>query len=172
MISYKIQIMEQQYVKLMKQCLELAKSGLGYVSPNPLVGCVITNKNREIISTGYHAKYGENHAERDALLKLDDANGCTLIVNLEPCSHYGKTPPCVDLIIEKGIKTVVYGMRDVNPVVAGNGLKKLQDAGIEVIGPVLEDECKKLTEVFIKNHEKKQKLDLYDYDWFDDREDK
>lgn len=156
MISYKIQIMEQQYVKLMKQCIELAKSGFGSVSPNPLVGCVVLNSNGEIISTGYHAKYGENHAERDALLKLDDARGCTLVVNLEPCSHYGKTPPCADLIIEKGIKTVVYGMKDVNPIVAGNGLKKLQDAGIEVIGPVLEDECKKLNEVFIKNQVKKQ----------------
>ena len=126
------------------------------MSPNPLVGCVIVNDCGEIVSTGYHAKYGGNHAERDALLKLEDAKGCTLIVNLEPCSHYGKTPPCADLIIEKGIKTVVYGMKDVNPIVAGNGLKKLRDAGIEVIGPVLEDECKKLNEVFIKNHTQKQ----------------
>ena len=156
MISYKIQIMEQLYVKLMKQCIELAKSGCGHVSPNPLVGCVIVNQNGEIISTGYHAKYGQNHAERDALLKLDNANGCTLVVNLEPCSHFGKTPPCVDLIIEKGVKTVVYGMKDVNSIVAGNGLKKLRDAGIEVIGPVLEDECKNLNEIFIKNHTKKQ----------------
>lgn len=156
MILYKIQIMEQLYVKLMKQCIELAKSGYGHVSPNPLVGCVIINQNNEIISKGHHAKYGENHAERDALLKLNNAKDCTLIVNLEPCSHFGKTPPCVDLIIEKGIKTVVYGMKDVNKIVAGNGLKKLQDAGIEIIGPVLEEECKKLNEVFIKNHTKKQ----------------
>lgn len=156
MISYKIQIMEQLYVKLMKQCIELAKSGCGHVSPNPLVGCVIINPQGEIISTGYHAKYGENHAERDALLKLDNAKDCTLVVNLEPCSHFGKTPPCADLIIEKGVKTVVYGMKDVNPIVAGNGLKKLQNAGIKVIGPVIEDECKKLNEVFIKNHTKKQ----------------
>lgn len=140
-----------QYITLMNKCIELAKQGTGNTSPNPLVGCVIINQQGEIIATGCHKKYGENHAERDALLKLDNAKDCTLIVNLEPCSHYGKTPPCADLIIEKGVKTVVYGMKDVNPIVAGNGLKKLKDAGIEVIGPVLEEECKKLNEVFIKN---------------------
>ena len=141
----------KQYDLLMKKCIELAKQAQGETSPNPLVGCIVLNDIGEIISTGYHKKYGENHAERDALLKLDDAKNCTLIVNLEPCSHYGKTPPCADLIIEKGVKRVVYGMKDVNPIVAGNGLKKLSDAGIEVIGPILEDECRKLNEIFIKN---------------------
>lgn len=141
----------KQYDLLMKKCIELAKQAQGETSPNPLVGCIVLNDIDEIISTGYHKKYGENHAERDALLKLDDAKNCTLIVNLEPCSHYGKTPPCADLIIEKGVKRVVYGMKDVNPIVAGNGLKKLIDAGIEVIGPILEDECRKLNEIFIKN---------------------
>ena len=141
----------KQYDLLMKKCIELAKQAQGETSPNPLVGCIVLNDIGEIISTGYHKKYGENHAERDALLKLDDAKNCTLIVNLEPCSHYGKTPPCADLIIEKGVKRVVYGMQDVNPIVAGNGLKKLIDAGIEVIGPILEDECRKLNEIFIKN---------------------
>lgn len=141
----------KQYDLLMKKCIELAKQAQGETSPNPLVGCIVLNDIGEIISTGYHKKYGENHAERDALLKLDDAKNCTLIVNLEPCSHYGKTPPCADLIIEKGVKRVVYGMKDVNPIVAGNGLKKLVDAGIEVIGPILEDECRKLNEIFIKN---------------------
>ena len=131
----------------MDKCIELAKQAQGDTSPNPLVGCIILNPQGEIISTGYHKKYGENHAERDALLKLEDAK----VVNLEPCSHYGKTPPCADLIIEKGIKKVVYGMKDVNPIVAGNGLKKLIDAGIEVIGPVLEDKCKRLNEIFIAN---------------------
>ena len=135
----------------MKKCIELAKQAQGETSPNPLVGCIVLNDIGESISTGNHKKYGENHAERDALLKLDDAKNCTLIVNLEPCSHYGKTPPCADLIIEKGVKRVVYGMKDVNPIVAGNGLKKLIDAGIEVIGPILEDECRKLNEIFIKN---------------------
>lgn len=141
----------KQYDLLMKKCIEFAKQAQGETSPNPLVGCIVLNDIGEIISTGYHKKYGENHAERDALLKLDDAKNCTLIVNLEPCSHYGKTPPCADLIIEKGVKRVVYGMKDVNPIVAGNGLKKLIDAGIEVIGPILEDECRKLNEIFIKN---------------------
>ncbi len=140
----------------MNKCIELAKLAKGNTSPNPLVGCVIINNNGEIISTGYHKKYGENHAERDALLKLENAQGCTLVVNLEPCSHQGKTPPCTDIIIEKGIKKVVYGMQDPNPIVAGRGLQKLKEAGIEVIGPVLEDECIKLNEVFIKNHTEKK----------------
>ena len=141
----------KNYITEMNKCIELAKQAEGKTSPNPMVGCVILNDKNEIISTGYHKKYGENHAERDALLKLENATGCTLVVNLEPCSHFGKTPPCADLIIEKGIKRVIYGMKDVNPIVAGNGLKKLQEAGIEIIGPILEDECKKLNEVFIKN---------------------
>ena len=141
----------QQYKNLMRRCITLAKKGIGKTSPNPLVGCVIVDDDFNIISTGYHKKYGDNHAERDALLKVGNAKGLTLIVNLEPCSHFGKTPPCADFIIEKGIKRVVYGMKDVNRIVAGNGLKKLERAGIEIIGPVLEDECKKLNEVFIKN---------------------
>lgn len=140
-----------QYDNLMKKCIQLANKGEGKVSPNPLVGCVVLDKNGNEISTGYHAKYGENHAERDALLKLkngEEKDG-TLIVNLEPCSHYGKTPPCTDLIIERGIKRVVIGMRDVNPKV--NGIQKLKNAGIEVIEGVLEKECRQLNEVFIKN---------------------
>ena len=136
----------------MNRCIELAKQAQGNTSPNPLVGCVVLNKEGKVISEGFHHKCGENHAERDALMKLDNAKDCTLIVNLEPCSHYGKTPPCTDLIIEKGITTVVYGMQDPNPIVSGRGLQKLKDAGIEVIGPVLEDKCKKLNEIFIKNH--------------------
>ena len=146
----------KQYITYMAKCIELAQKAQGLTSPNPMVGCVIINSQGEIISTGYHKKYGDNHAERDALLKLENAQGCTLIVNLEPCSHFGKTPPCTDLIIEKGIKKVVYGMQDPNPIIAGKGLQKLKNAGIEVIGPVLEDECKKLNEIFIKNHTKKK----------------
>ena len=142
-----------QYNLLMQKCIELAKQAEGQTSPNPLVGCVILDKYGNEISTGYHHKYGDNHAERDALLNLrnGEEKGGTLIVNLEPCSHYGKTPPCADLIIERGIKKVVIGMRDVNPLVAGNGIRKLKNAGIEVIENVLEDECKILNEVFIKN---------------------
>ena len=147
-----------QYNLLMQKCIELAKQAEGQTSPNPLVGCVILDKYGNEISTGYHHKYGDNHAERDALLKLHkgEENGGTLIVNLEPCSHYGKTPPCADLIIERGIKKVVIGMRDVNPIVAGNGIRKLKNAGIEVIENVLEDECKILNEVFIKNMTKNE----------------
>ena len=131
-----------QYNVLMKKCIELARQAEGNTSPNPMVGCIILDKNGNELSTGFHAKYGENHAERDALLKLKNGKekDGTLIVNLEPCSHYGKTPPCVNLIIERGIKKVVTGMRDVNPVVAGNGIKKLKDAGIEVIENIMEDE--------------------------------
>lgn len=146
----------KQYITHMAQCIELAKQAQGKTSPNPMVGCVIINENGKIISTGFHKKYGENHAERDALLKIDNAENCTLIVNLEPCSHHGKTPPCTDLIIEKKIKRVVYGMKDPNPIVAGKGLQKLKDAGIEVIGPVLENECNKLNEIFVKNHTEKK----------------
>ena len=138
---------------LMKECIELAKLGTGSVSPNPLVGAIVLDKNNNIISKGYHEQYGKNHAERNALINLsnDITAGGTLIVNLEPCCHYGKTPPCTDLIIEKGIKKVIIGMRDVNPVVAGIGINKLKSAGIVVIDGVLENNCKKLNEIFIKN---------------------
>lgn len=141
------------YENYMKKCIELAKNGEGQTSPNPMVGCVVLDKNENEISTGYHHKYGDNHAERDALLKLHkgEEKGGTLIVNLEPCSHHGKTPPCADLIIERGLKKVVIGMQDVNPIVAGNGINKLQKAGIEVISGIMEKECKKLNEIFIKN---------------------
>ena len=142
----------KQFEKEMRKCIKLAQKGIGMTSPNPMVGCVIMNSANEIVSTGYHRACGEAHAERDALLKSGNYNGCTLVVNLEPCSHYGKTPPCADLIIEKGIKAVVYGMKDPNPKVAGKGIRKLKDAGINIIGPVLEKECKKLNEVFFKNH--------------------
>lgn len=137
----------------MKKCIELAKLGEGKTSPNPIVGCVVLDKNGNEISSGYHAKYGEAHAEADALnkLKIGDAKDGTLIVSLEPCTHYGKTPPCADLIIKHGLKTVVVGMEDPNPIVAGEGIKKCRDAGITVIEDVLYDEVTSLNEVFIKN---------------------
>lgn len=143
----------QQYYELMQKCFQLARQGEGKVSPNPMVGCVILNADGKVISEGFHAQYGENHAERNALLKIkpEDCNGGTLIVNLEPCSHFGKTPPCADLIIEYGIKKVVIGMRDVNPIVAGNGIAKLKAAGIEVVEGILENEARKLNEIFITN---------------------
>ncbi len=143
--------MQQKY---MRKCLELAKLAEGDTSPNPMVGCVITDEFDNVIATGYHKRCGGNHAEREALLKIKKGDGETLYVNLEPCSHYGKTPPCVDLIIEKKIKNVVIGMLDPNPKVSG--IQKLIAAGIHVTVGVLEEECKKLNEVFIKNIEKKK----------------
>ena len=142
------QNLDEQY---MRMCFELAKRGEGSVLPNPMVGCVVLDKNGNLVSKGYHKKYGENHAERDALLKLqnNEAEGGTLYVNLEPCSHYGKTPPCVDLIIERKLKKVVIASRDPNPKV--DGLSKLREAGIEVLEGVLEDEAKFLNRVFFKN---------------------
>ena len=149
--------MDKIYKKMMKKCLNLAKKGKGFVAPNPMVGCVITDDSGNILSEGYHQKYGENHAERNAILNCNkDLKGSTLYVNLEPCSHFGKTPPCADLIIEKGIKKVVCAMSDPNPIVSGNGFKKLKNAGIEVVTGILEDEAKELNKVFIKNITKKK----------------
>ncbi len=130
-----------------RRCLQLAANGLGRVRPNPLVGCVVVNDGR-ITSEGYHQEYGQNHAERNALLREGDYHGATLYVNLEPCSHYGKTPPCADLIIEKGIKRVVCCNDDPNPLVAGNGFRKLEAAGIEVVRHVLEEEGYELNRRF------------------------
>ena len=140
-----------QHEIYMKMCFELALQGKGLVSPNPMVGCVILDKEENVVSKGYHKKCGENHAERDALLKLqnNEAEGGTLYVNLEPCSHYGKTPPCVDLIIERKLKKVVIATRDPNPKV--DGLTKLKEAGIEVVEGVLEEEARFLNRVFFKN---------------------
>ena len=131
----------------MRRCLQLAANGLGRVRPNPLVGCVVVKQGR-IISEGYHQEYGHNHAERNALLREGDYHGATLYVNLEPCSHYGKTPPCADLIVEKGIKRVVCCNDDPNPLVAGNGFRKLEVAGIEVVRHVLEEEGRELNRRF------------------------
>lgn len=130
-----------------RRCLQLAANGLGRVRPNPLVGCVVVNDGR-ITSEGYHQEYGHNHAERNALLREGDYHGATLYVNLEPCSHYGKTPPCADLIIEKGIKRVVCCNDDPNPLVAGNGFRKLEAVGIEVVRHVLEEEGRELNRRF------------------------
>ena len=136
--------------KYMKRAIELAKKGAGYVSPNPMVGAVIV-KNGRIIGEGWHMKYGFAHAEANALANAsEDTSGSELYVTLEPCSHYGHTPPCAKAIIEHNIKKVYIGTLDVNPLVAGNGVKMLQDAGIEVVTGVMEDECKSLNTVFFK----------------------
>lgn len=134
----------------MRRAIELAKKGGGYVHPNPMVGCVIVNDS-EIIAEGYHEKYGEFHAERNALLHCQsETKGASLYVTLEPCCHYGKTPPCTEIIIEKGIKKVFVGILDPNPLVAGKGVKILQDAGIEVEVGLCEDEIRELNKVFLK----------------------
>ncbi len=134
----------------MRRAIELAKKGGGYVHPNPLVGCVIV-KDDEIIAEGYHEKYGEFHAERNALTRCKtETKGASLYVTLEPCCHYGKTPPCTEIIIEKGIKKVFVGILDPNPLVAGKGVKMLQDAGIEVEVGLCEDEIREMNKVFLK----------------------
>ncbi|MBR1616694.1 bifunctional diaminohydroxyphosphoribosylaminopyrimidine deaminase/5-amino-6-(5-phosphoribosylamino)uracil reductase RibD [bacterium] len=137
----------------MKKCFSLALSSKGKNLPNPFVGAILYDEDKnEIISCGYHKKFGESHAEVNA---IKNANGNTqdktLIVNLEPCSHFGKTPPCADLIIKSKIKKVVMAQFDPNPLVQGRGVQKLKQAGIEVISGILEDEAKFLNKIFNKN---------------------
>ena len=134
--------------KYMRRAIELAKKGSGHVNPNPLVGAVIV-KDGEIIGEGYHECYGQLHAERNAIASLtESAEGATIYVTLEPCCHYGKTPPCTEAIIEQKIKRVVIGSRDPNPKVSGKGIKMLQEAGIEVIEDVMREESDRLNPVF------------------------
>lgn len=137
--------------KYMRLAIEEAKKGEGFVNPNPLVGAVIV-KDGKILGTGYHKKYGENHAEINAILdakkKNNNIENSTIYINLEPCSHYGKTPPCADAIIKNKFKRAVIGCLDSNIKVAGNGIKKLREAKIEVVENILEEDCKKLNEVF------------------------
>lgn len=138
---------DESYIQL---TIEIAKRGIGKVSPNPLVGCVIT-KNNKIIGAGFHAKYGDDHAEINAINSShENLEGSTLYVNLEPCSHDGKTPPCVDRIIAEKIKKVVIGTKDPNPLVSGEGISKLKQSGIEVTTGVLEKECGELNKFFFK----------------------
>lgn len=127
---------------IMERCFLLASRGAGHVAPNPMVGCVIVHDGK-IIAEGYHSQYGGPHAEVVAVQNaiaagFTDFDEAMLIVNLEPCSHHGKTPPCADLVIEKAFKTVVIASADPNPKVAGNGIKRLRDAGIEVVTGVSE----------------------------------
>ena len=144
-----------------RRTFALAQQAAGFVSPNPLVGAVIV-KDGKIIAEGYHRAYGKNHAEREAILKLagkklvkNCARGATLYVNLEPCAHHGKTPPCTDIIIEAGIKKVVFAVRDPNPKMKKlNSVRILKKAGIKVVYPVLEKEARELNKFFFKNQTK------------------
>lgn len=132
----------------MRRALELAQTALGHTSPNPMVGCVVVKDGR-VIAEGCHERYGEFHAERNALTRCkEDTEGADLYVTLEPCCHYGKTPPCTEIIIEKKIGRVFVGAMDPNPKVAGNGVKMLRERGIEVTTGILEEECLKSNEIF------------------------
>lgn len=136
--------------KYMARALELAALGEGAVNPNPLVGAVVV-KNNKVIGEGYHKKYGGPHAEVFALeMAGEEARGADIYVTLEPCSHYGKTPPCAKKIIKMGIKRCIIASLDPNPLVSGRGIKMLQEAGIEVITGVMDKEAKELNRVFMK----------------------
>lgn len=142
----------------MQKCLELACKGIGNVSPNPMVGCVIVYNNK-IIGQGYHKQYGFAHAEVNAINNVQDKNllsKSTLYVNLEPCSHYGKTPPCANFIIKNKIQKVIVGCLDTFSKVAGKGIQKMRDAGIEVLVGVLNKESRELNKRFFTFHEKKR----------------
>lgn len=148
---------DEQY---MNRCIQLAKLGAGNVAPNPMVGAVLVYGN-EIIGEGYHQKYGEAHAEVNCLNSVAKEKESlieksTIYVSLEPCSHYGKTPPCADLIIKNKIKKAVIGIKDIYKEVDGTGIQKLQNAGLEVISGVLENECRELNKRFFTFHQKKR----------------
>ena len=136
---------DQEY---MLRAIQLAKKGEGWTNPNPMVGAVIVKDGR-IIGEGYHKKCGELHAERNAIASLtESAEGATIYVTLEPCCHYGKTPPCTEAIIEQKIKKVVIGSRDPNPKVAGKGAQILRESGITVVQDFMREECDCLNPVF------------------------
>ena len=151
------------YANYIARCIEIARRGEYFVAPNPMVGAVLVrNSDETVLAEGWHEKYGEGHAEVNCFKHFEsteygiqntDLKDCTLFVSLEPCSHYGKTPPCAKLIIEKGVGHVVVGMLDPNPLVAGKGVRMLRDAGIEVTVGVLEDECRELNKRFLCLHE-------------------
>lgn len=148
-------IIEEKY---MARCLQLARCGSGHTSPNPMVGAVIVHQGR-IIGEGYHRKCGEAHAEVNAVASVRDRSllkDSTLYVSLEPCSHYGKTPPCSELIIRMGIPRVVVGCLDPFPAVAGRGVRMLREAGVEVVTGVMETEAHALNEAFMTMQEKQR----------------
>ena len=142
----------------MQRALELAQLGWPEVAPNPMVGCVIV-KGTKIVAEGYHHKFGEAHAEVNAINNLPPTispSECVVYVTLEPCNHHGKTPPCADLLIKTGFKQVVIASKDPNPLVSGRGIKKLEESGITVTQGILEKEEKKLNKRFVTFYEKKR----------------
>lgn len=157
-----------EYANYIAHCIEIARRGEYFVAPNPMVGAVLVQEGSQerILAEGWHERYGEGHAEVNCFRRAenneqgDNVQGtkgykdCTLFVSLEPCSHYGKTPPCAKLIIEKGVGRVVVGMLDPNPLVAGKGVQMLREAGIEVVVGVMEKECRELNKRFLCLHEK------------------
>lgn len=148
----------EQHELYMSRCLQLAQQAEGYTAPNPMVGAVIVCDG-VIIGEGYHHRCGEPHAEVNAIRSVNDQNllmKSTLYVNLEPCSHYGKTPPCAQLIIDKKIPRVVVGMGDPNPKVNGRGIQMLREAGVEVVENVLNQQCQILNKRFITMYTKKR----------------
>lgn len=150
--------MEENHELYMRRALELATLGAGHVSPNPLVGCVIV-ANGQIIGEGWHKRYGQAHAEVNAVNSVTNKEllpESTVYVTLEPCSHFGKTPPCADLLVNSGVRCVVVCNYDPNPLVAGKGLEKLRAAGIEVITGILEAEGRALNRRFFCFMEKKR----------------
>ena len=152
-----------EYANYIAHCIEIARRGEYFVAPNPMVGAVLVDADGTILAEGWHEKYGEGHAEVNCFRAAEEKglspftfHLSTLFVSLEPCSHYGKTPPCAKLIIEKGVGRVVVGMLDPNPLVAGKGVQMLREAGIEVIVGVMETECRELNKRFLCLHEKKR----------------
>ena len=146
------------HIKYMERCIELASEGIGNTYPNPMVGCVIVHNNK-IIGEGSHQQYGYNHAEVNAINSVVDENilkESTLYVNLEPCNHYGKTPPCTKLILEKGIKNVIIGSKDPNSHVLGGGISTLISNGCNVEYGIMKDECDLLNKRFFTYHNQKR----------------
>ena len=152
------------YANYIARCIEIARRGEYFVAPNPMVGAVLVrNSDEQVLAEGWHECYGGPHAEVNCFRNFENTRSrdheitnltdCTLFVSLEPCSHYGKTPPCAKMIIEKGVGRVVVGMRDPNPLVAGKGIQMLREAGIEVVEGVLEAECRALNKRFVCLHE-------------------
>ena len=142
-------MMREEHERWMRRALELAQRGRGRTSPNPMVGALLLKEGR-IVGEGFHARAGEPHAEANALRAAGpEAAGATLYVTLEPCVHHGRTPPCVDVILEAGVARVIIGMLDVNPQVVGRGVRSLVDAGVPVEAGILEEECRRLNEAYV-----------------------